>query len=286
MTTGPHEHAVEHARQLHGRHRKASEAMMCIIALRNDEGRRSPDLDPNSYEGHIRADVFRLQHDLLQLDPEEKYAESRHKSLAESLTSPYLYEMAQPGRPLTRDRLMQLDPQLIEVADRMETEGIGWPDDETVFHDVLPEDFDDFAFGRRLVERGRAYNNFPAILRAEPSTPNENENMVEFMNRTKFFQYASKPYLVRAHAIQPEFMGALQSLMDHQGSADDWAASLYDAVTHEYPDPDDRILLRASRIAYQLLINLMRSDDLQTQGRLLTMTARHEITDPIVELWT
>ena len=286
MTSGSHESSGEYKKRLHAEHRRAAEAMVRIIALREADGHLSPELDPATYEGSVRSSLFSLQHDALQADFSEEFAEPRNPSLAESLMSPHLADMAQPGRPLTRDRLLHLDPDLLRIAESMEEGGIDWPDDETVFHDVLPEDFDDHAFGLRLVDRGRAYNNFPAILTAEPAIPDQDEHMVDFMSRTKFFQYASKPYLIRAHALQPEFMGALQAEMARKGSTDEWAQSLYSAVTEEHPDPEDLILLRASRLAYQFLINLMRKDDLQIQGRVLTMSLQHEIADPVEELWT
>lgn len=286
MTIGSPESTAENKKQLHISHRRAAEAMMRIIALRDVSKYRSPNLDPDSYEGSVRQRLFALQHQALDADPKGEYAEPLHRTLAESLMNPYLSDMAQPGRPLTRDRLVHLNPELRDVADRMNTLGVGWPDDETVFHDVLPEDFDDYAFGRRLADRGRAYNNFPAILTASPSLPETGESMIDYMNNTKLFQYASKPYLIRAHALQPEFMGSLQAIMEIRGSTDQWAESLYRAVTDEDPDPEDQILLRASRMSYQLLINLMRKDDLQIQARLLTMSMHREITDPIEELWT
>src|SRR5690606_12870537 len=129
-----------------------------------------------------------------------------------------------------------------------------------------PEDFDDYTFGSKLVYGGQAYNNFPAILSVKPNRPSEGENLVNFMTRVQLFQYATKPYLARAHALAPVFMDALQRRMSELPERSLWEKSLFRAVSEEHADSEDRILLRGSRLAYQLLINLMRSDDLATQA--------------------
>lgn len=267
-------------------HRRAAQAMARLIALREPHELRSPNLDPDSYEGSLRQEVFRTQHNMLQQDPDAHDVLPVTLSLAETMLHPHLSDLAQPGRPLTRERLHQIDPALETTVDSMESKGIGWPDDDTVFHDVLPEDFDDHAFGRRLFDSRSAYNNFPAILSAAPALPNEGEAGIDFMSRTRLYQYATKPYLIRAHELLPDFMGTLQRTMEQQYPMEEWTASLQRAVLDEHPDPDDELLLRASRLAYQLLINLMRKDDLQIQAHLMTMSLQREITDPVVELWT
>lgn len=284
MTSESYDASPHDIQRIHAQRRQAAQAMVRLIVLR---GEQAPNLEADSHEGWLRNQVFRLQHEALQLDPEGVHdTEPRYLTLAETMVHPRLEELAQPGRPLTRERLIQVDPTLLAVADRVDAEGIGWPTEDAVFHDVLPEDFDDFAFGRRLAEGGRAYNNFPALLSAIPSVPSEGEDIVSFMQRTKWYQYATKPYLVRAHMVEPEFMGALQRRMTEVGSAKDWQENLFRAVTEEHPDPEDQILLRASRLAYQLLINLMRADDLHVQAELLSMHTKQDITDAITELWT
>jgi hypothetical protein len=277
----------EARQQARNAHQRAAKAMVRLIALREPHEHKTPNLDPKSYEGSLRLEVFRTQHEMLQYDPNAHETMSATPSLAETLLHPHLHDFAQPGRPLTRERLHQIDPKLEAAVDSMESKGVGWPDDETVFHDVLPEDFDDYAFGRRLVESNMAYNNYPAILSAAPALPNEGENSFDFLNRTRLYHYATKPYLIRAHELMPDFMGALQhTLEQRQFPMEEWRASLQRAVLDDHPDPDDQLLLRASRLAYQLLINLMRKDDLQTQARIMTMSSQSDITDPIVELWT
>jgi hypothetical protein len=268
-------------------HRRAALAMMRLIALREPHEYKTPNLDPESYEGSLRLEVFRTQHNMLQEDPNAHEIQPVTFSLAETMLHPHLIELAQPGRPLTRERLHQIDPKLEVTIDSMERKGIGWPDDDTVFHDVLPEDFDDHAFGRRLVESNMAYNNYPGILSAAPALPDDGENSFDFLNRTRLYQYATKPYLIRAHELLPDFMGTLQRTIEQrQYPMEEWRASLQRAVLDEHPDPDDQLLLRASRLAYQLLINLMRKDDLQTQAHIMTMSSQRDITDPVVELWT
>ncbi len=277
------EKAKQDAREAH---RRAALAMVRLIALREPHEHRNLNLDPNSYEGSLRLEVFRTQHNMLQQDPDAHEIISTEQTLAETLLHPHLNELAQPGRPLTKDRLQRIDPALLVAAESMEAKGVGWPDDNTVFHDVLPEDFDDKAFGRRLFDAGSAYNNFPAILSAAPSLPEEGEDGLEFMNRTRLYQYATKPYLIRAHELLPDFMGTLQRTMEQKYPMVEWVGSLQRAMLDEHPDPEDELLLRASRLAYQLLINLMRKDDLQIQAHLMTMTLHREIDDPVVELWT
>lgn len=268
-------------------HRRAVQAMLRLIALREPHEYRTPNLDPESHEGALRLEVFRTQHEMLLQDPHAHDIISVNQSLAETLLHPRLNDLAEPGRPLTKERLRTIDPAFLAVAESMEAKGLGWPDDETIFHDVLPEDYDDHAFGRRLLEGGsRAYNNFPAILSTAPALPAEGEEGIDFMSRTRLFQYATKPYLIRAHELMPDFMGTLQRIMQQKYPMAEWTDSLQRAALDEHPDPEDVLLLRASRLAYQLLINLMRKDDLQTQARIMTMSLHHEITDPHVELWT
>lgn len=267
-------------------HRLAALAMVRLIALREPHEHKTPNLDPESYEGALRLEVFRTQHTMLQQDPNAHDIISVTSSLAETVLHPHLNEFARPGIPLTGERLHHIDPALDAVVGAMERKGIGWPDDDNAFSDTLPEDFNDDMFGHQILEGGSAYNNFPAILSTAPAVPIEGESSVDFMARTRLFQYATKPYLIRAHTLMPDFMGTLQRTIERPYPLEEWTAALQRAVFDDHPDPDDRLLLRASRLAYQLLINLMRKDDLQTQARLMTMSLQHDITDPRTELWT
>lgn len=288
MNHDSHESSAADTQRLYNDHRRAAQAMAGLILFRDNPATHVPDFNEDSHEGWLRYQMFRLKYELLEADSDGEHDTPQELSLAETMIaiSSHLSDLATPGRPLTPERLLEIDPSLLKVVAQMDDDGFSWPDDATVFHDVLPEDFDDYAFGSKLVMAGRAYNNFPAVLSVNPSVPNEDENLISFMTRTKYFQYASKPYLARAHALEPEFMGALQRRMDTIGSAEEWQHSLYRAVTEEHPDPEDKILLRASRMAYQLLINLMRKDDLKTQAKRLLSSSQAEITDAVQELWT
>jgi hypothetical protein len=267
--------------------RRASQAMVRLIALREPEDYQNPNLDPESYEDFLRREVFRTHAEVLRLDPEGNDAEPANLSLAETMLHPHLSKLAQPGQPLTRERLSEINPAYLEVADVMERQGFSWPDSDVAFPGALPENFNDEMFGRRVLEkRGSGYNNYPAIISAEPALPKADETTFEFMQRTRLYQYATKPYLIRAHTLMPEFMGELQATLQENYPMNEWVESLLRAVVDEHPDPEDALLLRASRLAYELLINLMCKDDLEIQGRLMKLSLQQEITDPIIELWT
>ncbi len=285
MTHDSHESSPERIRQLYDTHHRATKAMLQRVVL-HDGLDDTDQHDGGRLDTTIQRAIGHTEEVIARLDPTGEYKPDRPLSLVETMVNSRLEDLAMPGRPLTVDRLQHIDPMFAEIAESMNQTDVGWPDDETVFHDVLPEDYDDQAFGRALVQNRACYNNFPAILAAEPSLPKDDEDMMTYMLRTKLYMYASKPYLVRAHALQPEFMGAFQRTMAERSSMNAWVNSLYMAVTEEHPDPEDQVLLRASRLAYQLLINLMRKDDLQIQAKLMTTSMQREITDPVVELRT
>jgi hypothetical protein len=285
MTHDSHESSPEYIRDLYATRERATKAMLERVVLHagvSDSKRH----DDDRLEETIRQALGHTEEEIARLDPTGEYKPDRPLSLLETMANSPLEQLATPGRPLTIDRLQHIDPDLAEIAEDMSQTDISWPDDESVFHDVLPEDFDDKAFGSHLVRDHAHYNNFPAILAAEPSRPEEGEDMITYMFRTRLFMYATKPYVARAHALQPEFMGAFRRMMAEKSSMKEWSNSIYMATTEAYPDPEDQILLRASRLAYQLMINLMRKDDLQIQANILTTSLHNEITDPVVELRT
>jgi hypothetical protein len=287
MTRDSQESSPEDIKQIYEKHRRATRAMLERIVLRGPHGSREQSDEEAEMEESIRSAILSTEEAILRLDPDEEHRPDVPRSLVEAMAnSTHLEDLAMPGRPLTAGRLLQIDPALVSVAETMNDNDICWPDDDTVFHDVLPEDFDDMAFGSKLAWNRAHYNNFPAIISTKPSRPEEGEDIVAFWSRTKSYQYATKPYLMRAHALQPEFMDVLQRTMEDHYGMQDWVDRLYQSVTETDPDPEDLVLLRASRLAYQLLINLMRKDDLQTQGRIMTTSLQHEITDPITELFT
>lgn len=285
MTHDSGESSPDHIHRLYDTHHRATKAMLQRVVL-HDGLDEADQHDGGRLDATIRNALMHTEEAIATLDPTGEYKPDRPLSLVETMVDSHLEDLAMPGRPLTIDRLRHISPAYAEIGEAMSQTIIGWPDDETVFHDVLPEDYDDQAFGKGLVDNRACYNNFPAILAAEPSQPKEGEDMMAYMLRTKLYMYASKPYLARAHALQPEFMGAFQRTMAERSSMNAWVSSLYMAVTEEYPDPEDQVLLRASRLAYQLMVNLMRKDDLQIQAKIMTTSMHREITDPVVELRT
>lgn len=213
--------------------------------------------------------------------------------------------LAEPGKPLTPDRIALVAPRLLEVIDEAETENVGWPD-ETSMVPVRPDTHlasyiaaspveadalfvSEVMAGEEITNGPRGYNNFPAILRSLPSRPAPGESMADFMgNNPSAALYGSKPYLWRAYMLNYDFMSALQEAVLHSGGSAGWGASVVRGSEHPEAFPHDAALLRASRLGYKLLANLMRDDDSQRQYEWLGIddAAARPITDPEVELWT
>lgn len=287
MTSDSQESSQKHIQELHQKHRRATRAMLNHLVVRSHEDyKHLPILDDESLQNDIRAAIWSTEYELVQADPDRLNRPDAPLNLAEAMANSHLEDLATPGRPLTIDRLLHIDPKLVPIADRIAETDISWPSDETVFHDVLPSDYDDYAFAFRLAEGSGAHNNFPKLLMTAPSYPEPGEHYIAFMHRTPMHHYATKPYLARAYALQPEFMLALQSAMAKINSPQEWRQRLLDASENDDADPEDLVLLRASRLSYQLLINLMRSDDNKTQAKITTMSLHNTITNPVEELWT
>lgn len=209
--------------------------------------------------------------------------------LADALADPNISRLTQADQPLTRERLDEVLSDGDEIIETAEANGLKWPDDATAVVSGDPTDpyyDDEQTFGERTIINTAVYNNFPIILASEPDLPRNGEDMMAFMRRARFYAYASKPYLHRAHLVAPEFMGALQRVVQASYGMDDWRKSLSRAVSEELPDPKDTLLLHASKAAYELCINVMRTDDLQIQYELLGLTTTDVIEDPALELRT
>ena len=129
----------------------------------------------------------------------------------------------------------------------------------------------------------RGFNNFSLTLCSPPRVPDASADLFD-----NAVIHGSKPYLVRANKLMPEFINALQTEVEHVGGH----AELSDALLrgYEFPEenPRDALLLRAARLTYGLLVNVMRSDDNARQAEWLGLEhkARPKINDSHTELWT
>jgi hypothetical protein len=208
--------------------------------------------------------------------------------------------LAEPGKPLTRERLSAIAPHLLEVVDTAEAEGIRWPDDETAVHiqsgahlatyvDVGSEEADQLFMFEVLAglrdKKKRGFNNLPVILSMLPRRPSEDENRTDYLRKKD--SYSIKPYLWRAHMLNPEFMEALQEAVAAKGGTASWSEAMFQGAVEAEDYPHDAALLRASRLGYKLLANLMRSDDRQRQDEWLGHypVTKAVISDPEQELW-
>ena len=131
--------------------------------------------------------------------------------------------------------------------------------------------------------RLRGFNNFSLTLCSPPRVPDASADLFD-----NAVIHGSKPYLVRAHKLMPEFIDAVQAEVEQAGGY----AALNDALLrgYEFPEenPRDALILRAARLTYGLLVNLMRSDDNARQAEWLGLEhkGRREINDSHTELWT
>lgn len=217
--------------------------------------------------------------------------------------------LAEPDCPLTRDRLRDINELFLEVVDEADHAGIGWPDETSavaipsegiVTRLIATEQLQaDWRFTAEIIAEesevidgtvGRVgFNNFPALLRSRPIRPQEGESIGDFMaNNPSAALYGSKPYLWRAYMLKPDFMEALNAEVVRHGGPHGWNAALLRAAADPEHHPQDVALLRASRLAYVMITNLMRADDLERQYDWLGFESEHTptITDPDVELWT
>lgn len=194
-----------------------------------------------------------------------------------------LTSLAEPGHPLTEQRLVKRLPEAPALIEQAKQEGLDWPTAETSvpvlvgarsrrYFDTDPIHADSqFALevmaGQTYEEEGRGFNNFPVILWSKPFRP---EGVADFMQRMAVnpaqATYESKPYLLRAYELVPDFMGALQRSVASYGTLSKWNNALERGGIEPEDYPADAVLLRSSRLAYGLLMNLMRTDDLKRQA--------------------
>jgi len=214
-----------------------------------------------------------------------------------------LVEFAKPGQPLTLERLRVYLPEAEQLVRSAEEVGIAWPDIETSVQRTVkrtyflrdPEKADlNFAqeIYHRVVtgEKNRGFNNFPALLAQTPFRPDLEQGPAFWQGRElNGMGYAIKPYLHRAYVIQPEFMLALQkSVRESEYLLEGWQNAVYEGAMDPGGDPRKAALARGSRLAYGMLANLMRKDDLQRASQWQGGdgdTVRGTITNPTAELY-
>jgi hypothetical protein len=227
---------------------------------------------------------------------------SLERALAQNETR--LSVLAQPGHPLTADRLRGRIPLAAEIVAEAETTGIDWPTRETAVPLHLEARSREFfvsnatkadahfaleASHGRYAGRGiRGFNNFSAILRSQPYKPAGRQDFQRAMNADPSAAlYGSKPYLLRAYLVAPEFMSALQAAVKNTGGSSEWNDAIVRGGLEPDEYPEDARLLRASRLAYGLLGNLMRTDDLRRQSEWLGFGSTQQLINNFeTELWT
>lgn len=231
----------------------------------------------------------------------------RHGDSLERILERHEHQLANlvaPGHPLTPERMRGRVPEAAQLIAHATEAGIDWPTREsavsprlgsTIRQYFIPDAAQADAHfvyeanhGRRGIGKYRGFNNFPAILRAVPYKPTGREDFQAAMHRNPSGAlYGSKPYLLRAYLLAPEFMGSLQQAVDTCGGSSEWNDALMRGGLEADLYPEDAALVRGSRLAYGLLANLIRADDLQRQTEWLGLEGKTPpITDPETELWT
>lgn len=217
---------------------------------------------------------------------------------------PQLTRLATPGHPLTPERMSGRVPNAKNIVEYAVSSGIDWPNrGSTVPSRISPKmrgyfvpdaALADSHFvyeairGRRGAKGARGFNNFSAILRSAPYKPEGREDLQRAMQRNPSDAlYGSKPYLLRAYLLAPEFMSSLQQAVAECGGSSEWHEALMRGGLESDIYPQDAALTRGSRLAYGLLTNLMRTDDLKRQSEWFGFDrSSPAITDPELELWT
>lgn len=215
-----------------------------------------------------------------------------------------LTHLAQPDHPLTLSRLRGHVAGAEAIVREAEAEGIAWPTGESAVPSRLASPHREyfvsdaersdahFAYGVIEGQRSRegyaGFNNFPALLRSKPYKPEGREDFRQVMALDPASAlYGSKPYLLRAYMIAPEFMSALQESVKGCGGTSTWGEAMIRGGLEPDVYPEDAVLLRSSRLAYGLLANLIRTDDLQRQAQWLGFGKSHQVIDDTHhELWT
>lgn len=215
-----------------------------------------------------------------------------------------LTRLAAPGHALTPERMSGQVPSAKRMVEYAVSRGIDWPTrDSAVPARISPRMHDYFIpdaaqadahfvyeaiRGRRGTTGARGFNNFSAILRSAPYKPESREDFQRVMQRNPSEAlYGSKPYLLRAYLVAPEFMSSLQQTVAECGGSSEWHDALMRGGLEADIYPKDAALTRGSRLAYGLLANLMRTDDLARQSQWLGFkSSAPAVSDPETELWT
>lgn len=214
--------------------------------------------------------------------------------------------MAEPGRVLIPERLAEHVSSAEQIVARAESEGIAWPTLETAvpypmdarsrefFLDDAEKSDKEFAYealaGFTAGHGQRGFNNFPAIIGAKPYQPHMLSTVIKTMSMHSGLlhaTYGSKPCLLRAYRVAPEFMASLQEAIVDTGGMTEWIEAMLQGSLEPEESPKEVALLRSSRLAYGLLMNLMREDDRQRQNDWLYGSRGDVvISDPETELWS
>ena len=212
--------------------------------------------------------------------------------------------LAQPGHPLTSDRLRGRVHLAREIIAEAEETDIAWPTREMAVPSRIGAKNREYFIadagkadthfaleairGRHAKQGLRGFNNFSAILRSKPYKPAGRPDFQRAMAADPSQAlYGSKPYLLRAYLMAPEFMSALQVAVAQSGGSSEWNDAIIRGGLEPDEHPQDAVLLRSSRLAYGLLTNLMRTDDLKRQSEWLGFGQTHLVIDnPETELWT
>lgn len=232
-----------------------------------------------------------------------------------------LEAFARPDARLTYERMLEdsfeFSPMLdaTSISEHAHDLGIFWPGESTAvragvgFLSSLSGDDADMIFASEASKvfmpndcrhEGHLYckedtlkvdtfNNFPILLRSKVDITEEVTNgmlapgqqMTDFHNGIEAI-YARAPYLIRAHILAPDFMRALQQEASECTSLQMWSERVVEGID---ADSKYKPLLTGSRIAYALLANVMRVDDLQIrQKRYGRPVNASYISDPVAEL--
>ena len=220
-----------------------------------------------------------------------------------------LETFARPGVPLTYERMLQdsfeFSPALdaTSLSEQAHDLGVYWPGESTAVHTVeglvyaFAGKHADMMFAHEASKnlskdkgaRIDTFNNFPFLLSADVDLEETLENgvlqsgqqMADFDAGTNKM-YGRAPYLVRAHILASDFMQALKLEVEDCRGIEAWTQRVAEGIVNE---SCYKPLLTGSRIAYVMMANLMRVDDLQIrQRRYGRPVDAGYITDPVAEL--
>jgi hypothetical protein len=219
-----------------------------------------------------------------------------------------LETFARPCVPITYERMLkdsfEFNPGLDaeDISQKAHNLGVLWPGESTAvrtengFLNFLSGDDADTIFAQEALKffishnnKDDTFNNFPILIRSNVDlnekvtngTLAADQQMLDFQSGIDAI-YARAPYLIRARILAPEFMSALQQEVSECVSPIMWSERIIEGLDE---GSKHKSLLTGSRIAYALLANVMRVDDLQIrQKRYGRPVNAPYISDPIAEL--